>query len=279
MGSSLNAPETVERVGLVTIVNGQVAFDRGQALHDGSNHADSGRRWSVLVLQSRLSIDPLALQLLDELNAIAGRRKRLLAVECDDALLEVAAQLRADPDRRRRLLELLTVLRENALLEWSAARDRSVLPALPSFVVVKAATARTPLTDSIPGVPWRPELEWIYDLRITAAEHETMVTVNAYRRDRKPTQEPIPHRERSLQLFGDEKRIDRLVRSAAKRRCRSALASSRRPATTAGWPDSAVVRRVDSSARPASTTCGTLDRSTGCHSSSAAPGAASGVSW
>jgi hypothetical protein len=158
-------------------------------------------------------IDPLALQLLDELNAIAGRRKRLLAVECDDALLEVAAQLRADPDRRRRLLELLTALRDNKLIEWSAARDRSVLPVLPSFVIVNAANVPTPLTESLPVVPWRPELEWIYDLRLTAAEHETLITVNAYRRDRNSAQEPIPHRERSLQLFGDEKRIDRLVRS------------------------------------------------------------------
>jgi Uncharacterized protein conserved in bacteria C-term(DUF2220) len=157
-------------------------------------------------------IDPLAHQLLDELKAIAGRRKRLLAVECDDALLEVVAQRRADPDRRRRLLELLTVLRDNKLIEWSAARDRSVLPELPSFVIINAANDLMPLTESLPVIPWRPELEWIYDLRLTSAEHETLNTVNTYRRDRGPVQEPIPHRERSLQLFGDEKRLDRLVR-------------------------------------------------------------------
>jgi hypothetical protein len=70
-----------------------------------------------------------------------------------------------------------------------------------------------PVTDSLPAVPWRPELEWIYDLRLSAAELETLGAVNAYRRDRSPAQESIPHRERSLELFGDEKRIDRLVRS------------------------------------------------------------------
>ena len=80
-------------------------------------------------------------------------------------------------------------------------------------MIVSAANVPPPLTESLPVVPWRPELEWIYDLGLTAAEHETLVTVNSYRRDRHPAQEPIPHRERSLQLFGDEKRIDRLVRS------------------------------------------------------------------
>lgn len=158
-------------------------------------------------------IDPLGLQLFDELNAIAGKRRRLLAVECDDALLGVAPQLQADPDRRRRLLELLAALRDCELIEWSAARDRSIRPELPSFVKISFGRESESVTGSLPTVPWRPELEWAYDLRLNAAEHEILTTVNTYRRDRSLAEGSIPHRERSLELFGDEKRIDRLVRT------------------------------------------------------------------
>ena len=157
--------------------------------------------------------DPLADRLLDELHASAGKRKRLLAVECDDALLEAAPQLRSDPGRRRRLLELLVDLRDRGALSWSVARDRSVRPELPSFVTLVAATRDAVGPSPGPPTPWRPELEWAYELRLTPAEQEALVTVNAYRRDRRGDAAHIPHRERSLLLFGDEKRIDRLVRS------------------------------------------------------------------
>lgn len=157
--------------------------------------------------------DPLADRLLDDLHASAGKRKRLLAVECDDALLEAAPQLQSDPNRRRRLLELLTGLRDQGRIEWSVARDSSVRPELPSFVVLAAADDSPQPAAALPKVPWRPELEWAYELRLTPPEHEALTAIHTYRRDRDPDGDAIPHRERSLLLFGDEKRIDRLVRS------------------------------------------------------------------
>lgn len=157
--------------------------------------------------------DPLAERLQEELLAAAGRRKRLLSVECDDALLEAAPQLRSDPGRRRRLLDLLTTLRDSEQLTWSVGQDRAIQPALPSFVTLTAHDPAGPPSTAATSVPWRPELEWAYRLRLTPAEQALLGIVNAYRRDR-PCQAPvIPHRERSLLLFGDEKRLDRLVRT------------------------------------------------------------------
>lgn len=158
-------------------------------------------------------IDPLAEQLEEELRARAGRRKRLLAVECDDAVLEVAPQLQSDPGRRRRLLELLTDLRNEGRIEWSASWDRSVHPKLPAFVVLAEQAQDDLAAARSARIPWRPELEWAYEVRLTPTEQEALAAVQGYLRDRTQPSEPIPHRERSLQLFRDEKRLDRLVRS------------------------------------------------------------------
>ena len=158
-------------------------------------------------------MDPLAGQLDEELHAAAGRRKRLIAAECDDALLEVAPQMQSDPNRRRRLLELLTELREADTLTWSVTRDRAVLPELPAFVTLAENTDPQPQAQTLPHLPWRPELEWAYTLQLTPREHEVLSVVQSYRRERDLDAGPIPHRERSVLLFGDEKRLDRLIRT------------------------------------------------------------------
>lgn len=143
---------------------------------------------------------------------MAGRRKRLLASECDDALLEVAPQMRYDPDRRRRLRDLLTELSDAGALTWSASRDRSIRPELPAFITLAERAEERGAPPAGLHTPWRPELEWAYKLRLTATEHEVLVAIQTYLRDRDAACAAIPHRERSVQLFNDEKRIDRLTR-------------------------------------------------------------------
>src|SRR5690606_6393733 len=58
---------------------------------------------------------------------------------------------------------------------------------------------------------WRPELEWAHDLRLTRSEFEALQAVQEYRKRRSERSATVPHRERALELFGDEKRLDRLV--------------------------------------------------------------------
>lgn len=156
-------------------------------------------------------MDPLAEQLAEELRATAGQRKRLLAVECDDALVEVAPWTRSDPGRRRRLGELIAQLEDAGELARSVSVDNTARPELPKFVTLTGGAAE-PVEPAGVGYPWRPELEWAHSLRLTAAEFETLVVVQKFLRDH-PDAPKLAHRERSLQLFGHEKRIDRLVRS------------------------------------------------------------------
>jgi hypothetical protein len=58
---------------------------------------------------------------------------------------------------------------------------------------------------------WRPELAWAADLRFRADELERLKRVNAWLRDLDPGEPVVPVRERSLELFGDEKMLERLL--------------------------------------------------------------------
>lgn len=153
----------------------------------------------------------LAEVLAEELVVAAGRRRRLLAVECDEALLEVRPGLDGDPQRRSVLADLLVELRDAGEVTWSVKRDRSVQPQLPAFVTLAHARP-APAAPAGGEFPWRPELAWAHDLRLTATEFATLRAVQTFVRDRGDAR-IVPHRERSLELFGDEKRLDRLVRS------------------------------------------------------------------
>lgn len=156
---------------------------------------------------------PLAEQLADELAAVAGRRHRILAAECDAALVEVAPHLRFDPTRRTRLRDLLAELAGAGVIEPSVKQDRSLRPDLPAFVVLTAAPRAAAGSGVGEGHPWRPELAWAHHLRLTQTEFDVLRAVQHHRKHRSDQAAVVPHRERSLQLFGDEKRLDRLVRS------------------------------------------------------------------
>ncbi len=155
-------------------------------------------------------MDPLAEQLGDELRAAAGTRHRLLAAECDDALLDAAPWMRSDPERRQRLGELLAQLDHAGELARSVSRDNTSRPPLPRFVTL-TGPAPDPTEPAGAGYPWRPELEWAHGLRLTGEEFETLSVVQKFFRDH-PGASIVAHRERSLELFGHEKRIDRLLR-------------------------------------------------------------------
>lgn len=153
---------------------------------------------------------PLAELLTEDLTSGAGTRKRLLASECDEALLEVRPGLETDPERRALLAELLAEMRDAGEVTWSKKLDRRVKPELPAFVVLANTRPAEPAAGT--GFPWRPELAWAHDMRLTASEFEVLKAIQALVRDR-PDARVVPHRERSLEVFRDEKRLDRLVRS------------------------------------------------------------------
>lgn len=90
---------------------------------------------------------------------------------------------------------------------WDAGR-----PPLPEWVRLPAspAAARQPPS----SFPWRPELRWAAAARLTTSQVSDLRKVNLWLRDTDAdpgAREPAPVRERSAEIFRDEKHLERLA--------------------------------------------------------------------
>ncbi|WP_335990035.1 Wadjet anti-phage system protein JetD domain-containing protein [Glycomyces sp. MUSA5-2] len=118
----------------------------------------------------------------------AGATRTALAALLDE-LIE-SGDLTAPRDRRR----------------WDGGR-----PALPDHIRLRRTA---PERTSAPGVVWRPELAWAASTALTASQTDHLRAVNRWLRDASASvelREPIPMRERSVEIFGDEKRLEALL--------------------------------------------------------------------
>ena len=136
-------------------------------------------------------------------------RQRVQLVELWSLLDEVDPTSRMDVHRRRILSGLIAELAGTQVVELPAARsyDRTENPPLPRFLVVRRETSSL-----LPRKPvvWHPNLAWVPRTGLTRSQEDTMEQVNLWShqsRDRSI----VPSRERSLEVFGDEKALDRLV--------------------------------------------------------------------
>ena len=136
-------------------------------------------------------------------------RQRVQLVELWSLLDEVDPTSRMDVHRRRILSGLIAELAGTQVVELPAARsyDRTENPPLPRFLVVRRETSSL-----LPRKPvvWHPNLAWVPRTGLTRSQEDTMEQVNQWlhqSRDRST----VPSRERSLEVFGDEKALDRLV--------------------------------------------------------------------
>lgn len=150
----------------------------------------------------------LAVRLLLRLEA--GRRSRVPLTSLQDLVLELEPALRTSPLKRDRLAEALEEgVRAGRLRLPVQRRLYAGYPPLPAWIdVVREAEA--PPTVSGQEYFWRPELAWAAELRFRPDELERLKRVNAWLRDVDPNEPVVPVRERSLELFGDEKLLERL---------------------------------------------------------------------
>ena len=114
---------------------------------------------------------------------------------------------RMDVRRRRILSELIAELANAQVVDLPAARsyDHAENPPLPRFLVIRREPAVLPPRK--PAV-WHPALAWAPGAGLTRAQEDTLGQVNQWlhqNRDRLI----VPSRERSLEVFGDEKALDR----------------------------------------------------------------------
>jgi len=96
------------------------------------------------------------------------------------------------------------------LLPSERSYDRSAKPPLPRFVRVEGpstASRRLPGAD----LAWRPELAWAVEASFDVRTLSNLRAINAFFRDGGSERPIVPLRERSLQLFGDEKRLEALM--------------------------------------------------------------------
>ncbi|NMO54537.1 DUF2399 domain-containing protein [Actinoplanes sp. TBRC 11911] len=92
-------------------------------------------------------------------------------------------------------------------LPAQASYDRTELPALPRFVTLPDRTA--PLQQPAAPIVWHPALSWAADAAITTAQRRTLEKINRWLFTSRGNV-VAPQRERSLEILGDEKALDRL---------------------------------------------------------------------
>lgn len=122
--------------------------------------------------------------------------------------------LATSPLRRTILAEVIDHLVEAGAVRTPAARsqwDRSGTPPLPMWLrPPQGARARQPSSAAAAPADLRPELAGARSLgKLTAAEAEVLDAVNRWLVSGAGPM-VVPHRERSLEVFGDEKRLDAL---------------------------------------------------------------------
>jgi Protein of unknown function C-terminus (DUF2399) len=136
-------------------------------------------------------------------------RKRVTLAELWRVLDQVDPASRIAARRRVLLSEAIEDLSRADVLRLPAlgSYDRSETPHLPQFVtLVRQPTPPTPRR----RVVWHPVLLWVPEARLTPAQLDILEQINEWLHT---TRNPlvVPHRERSLEIFGHEKTLDRLL--------------------------------------------------------------------
>ncbi|MFE6160012.1 Wadjet anti-phage system protein JetD domain-containing protein [Streptomyces sp. NPDC056486] len=166
--------------------------------------------------QAEAPLSPAAAQLSAALQARADRVtvSRATLIAAFHAALPGAAN---GEKARSTLATLLYEIAEHGIIglptsraKWDAGR-----PALPEQVRIPSA----PPVRSSPRqqVSWRPELDWAYKTRLTASQTQDLRAFNRWFRDthsRPDRRAALPLRERSYEIFRNEKRLDMLITGA-----------------------------------------------------------------
>ncbi|MBT8340251.1 MAG: hypothetical protein HKP58_19695 [Desulfatitalea sp.] len=153
----------------------------------------------------------------------ASRLKKVYVAQLETAVRRLPIGLMTDFEIQRRLLETLKELEKqnhlrlprNKKKSWT---DRTGLPRYVTAVRIEADAKhqanRKVLDDLRHKTAWEPT--WMVaigpKLR-TLAELKRAAQVNQYLLRRPPAPIRVPHRERALEIFGDEKALDTYVRS------------------------------------------------------------------
>jgi hypothetical protein len=143
-------------------------------------------------------------------DLLGDRKTRRIPLRELWRILDQADPTLGTDSRRRTLLD--TALRELAtagVLDLPSDRsfDRTEAPPLPKFVTLSVPD---PNPAQRRAVVWHPALAWATDARLTQSQYGTLEAVNSWLH-RHRDELIVPLRERSLDIFGHEKVLDRLL--------------------------------------------------------------------
>lgn len=132
------------------------------------------------------------------------------------AFQEVYPELAASPSARGKLRELLDRLQLDERIDLPIGREQwdvSTLPALPRWVKLPRETVSAKKPD-LRAIPWAPELRFLATTRVFVPLADLLKLQDFFARGGRE-RPSVPIKERSLETFGDEKRLDALVRGSA----------------------------------------------------------------
>jgi hypothetical protein len=152
----------------------------------------------------------------------ASRRKRVEIEKIMSAVRRLPVGHLSDFEFQNRLGETLTALEQAGHLQFPKAKHRwDRQTGLPHYVTARRGdeerrlhARRQALAELRNQTAWEPTrmVAFAHTLR-TRAELERAVKVNQYLLQRPTDPVRLPHRERALEVFGDEKALDNYVRS------------------------------------------------------------------
>lgn len=155
---------------------------------------------------------PIAARLLSELRARAGRGVRVLPAAYRDAFAVVCPTLSGEEfrDRLATLCEELESESQISLPRTQRLYDRAGAAKLPAWIdVLRDLPTAEPVPIDPTTFPWAPELRFGCEIQ-DARQLEILLCVQNFLSNGGRTRPMVPAKERSLELFGEEKRLERL---------------------------------------------------------------------
>lgn len=167
---------------------------------------------------------------LDSLETVSGGAARVELDGIHQAFHEAFPHLDGSPERRSRIRAMLDALAGRNLIRLPADLRRGwqapPTPALPLFLSLIRSPVQKPAGFDHRSFPWRAELAFVVSLKQLRNPYEAR-QLHEFFKAGGATRPIVPVKERSLQIFGDEKRLEKIVDGELFRPGRLTLADLR----------------------------------------------------
>lgn len=153
-----------------------------------------------------------ALTAVEGLLAGSSRTRRLALMDIEEAIARAAPDIGAGSARRVLVGSIIGALADagRVVLPRTAPAWEPGHPELPRWVA-RITDTRASSSGRRRRFPWRSELEWAAGVELTDAQFAVLQAVQIWLRERRPDDPTCAVRERSVDIFGDDKRLDTLL--------------------------------------------------------------------